>query len=107
MFAHGMQQAHARAVHRGLFKPPVRRQRVDQDNLGRVWTAQHLGQRLCHAARGEILAFRIDEVSRGPNMLDKQLFDLGHFGMAAPRGAGAGDANLYVVELRFQCGGPG
>ena len=81
--------------------------RMDDHDFWRIVFLQPLDDRFGDHARGEILAFGVDEPFGARDMLEIELRDLIDLVPVAIGGAGSGDADFHIFELRSQGIWPG
>ena len=99
--AQRLEQPGAGAVHRDRLEPALRRQRVDDDDLGAVRLVEPAGDRLGDAARGEILALGIDEAPRRGDQVEVEPLDLAdRLGLGSIRAASA----RCATSTSWNCG---
>ena len=104
--AQRLDQPGARRVHRDRLQPALGGVRVDEHDLGAVRLVEPLRHGLGDAARGEILAFGVDETARRGDLAEEERLDLEHGRAVRHRRLGAGDLELDFVEVDGEFGRP-
>ena len=93
-------------IHGLLFKPAIGVARVDDHDFGWIVFLHPFEHGLANRARGEILAFCINELLGALDMFNEQVLDLVDLVPFAVGGASSGDADFDILECRLQPVGP-